>query len=91
MSQLVDITGNLLSNEHSYGLIANNPNETVIDNIEVYNMHTTSIEEFKNGLPQYTRLGLSAQFRTWLAQFNTIEGSYGLRLILEAEGQKTIT
>lgn len=91
MSQLVDITGNLLFNEHSYGLIANNPNETVIDNIEVYNMHTTSIEEFKNGLPQYTRLGLSAQFRTWLAQFNTVEGSYGLRLILEAEGQKTIT
>lgn len=74
--QFIDITGNVIVPIVDNSLIANHPNELskVIWN---YDIKTGDIP-----LAGFTRLGLQAQFQSWLDGYELIAGNYGLRLKL---------
>lgn len=74
MTQIIDLSGNLIDGEHFQGLIANNENE------EEKEFELWSAEGL-NYLG-YDRLGLQAQFRTYLSDLNTSSGNYGLAAII---------
>lgn len=80
---LVDVTNNLIENytQNPAGLIANGEEEIC----EIWQ------KTFSEGEAGYTRLGLNAQFRSWLNPFyaendttprKIIQGSYGLKLTI---------
>lgn len=71
MTQIIDLTGNLIDGEHFQGLIANNEEEEEV----------LWSAEGLNYLG-YDRLGLQAQFRTYLSDLNTSSGNYGLAAII---------
>lgn len=91
-SRLVDITGNIVSNDIEHGLTANAfqkdesgaPLDDNIDELQAVTIWTYTGEELVN----YTRLGISASFMSWLNPFyddanmprRVINGEYGLRL-----------
>jgi hypothetical protein len=58
------------------GLLANCPNND--DNLQEVLVWSRTFENQE--LKDYTRLGLSADFKTWLT--NTVSGEYGLRLVV---------
>lgn len=69
----VDLSGNLiLQGIEQKGLIANGDTRA-IENLWTYN---------GKPLAGYTRLGVKAEFQSWLRELGAIEGSYGLRLIV---------
>lgn len=71
MTQIIDLTGNLIDGEHFKGLIANSNEE------EVELWHAENLNYLG-----YDRLGLQAQFRTYLSDLNTSSGNYGLAAII---------
>ena len=85
----VNITNNLVqSSLNSQGLIANDSVKKQIllwsYNKENSDALIKSSGEFFNG---YTRLGISANFQTWLKELGVIYGDYGLNLIIEIESE----
>ena len=97
---LVDATNNMIKNPLSdtVGLVANDPNRTEII-IWTYNTADNGIlNDDGLDLAGYTRLGIQAQFRSWLNPFYTseqqiskvVEGSYGLKLKVTTMGDTTI-
>lgn len=94
---LVNITQNIIKENISQGLVANN------EDTQFITIWSQDVEGEK--FSGYTRLGLQAQFRSWLNPFyvtiddeqgNKISessritsGSYGLRLKITAQGDKT--
>ena len=89
-SQITNLSGNLVyGNIGEKGLLANggigkSENEQASAQIipikELKSSDNTLSEEYQsNG---YTRLGLKADFSTWLEEFNVISGNYGLILTL---------
>lgn len=72
MTQIIDLTGNLIDGEHFKGLIANSNEE------EVELWHAENLNYLG-----YDRLGLQAQFRTYLSDLNTSSGNYGLAAIID--------
>lgn len=76
LDDFIDITNNLINQNLSYSLLANDPDEKEIVIWELRNLN------YKN----YNRLGISAEFQTWLAQLNANSGSYGLRLDVVSKG-----
>ena len=97
----VDITGNIIKNTPKVegSLIANgywdmsDPDDIQIltgedeQLIWAYNIEGEDIVNSEQGeqFSKYTRLGIQAQFQSWLAEDNAVSGSYGLRLRVEAE------
>lgn len=84
----VKISENKFPNTNQqFGLVANNPNVSEI-----------KLGTFVGNEAGYTRLGIQAQFRSWLNPFylensepkRVIKGSYGLRLDITIEGDKTV-
>ena len=97
---LVDATNNMIKNplDDTVGLVANDPNRTEII-IWTYNTADNGIlNDDGLDLAGYTRLGIQAQFRSWLNPFYTpdqqvskvVEGSYGLKLKVTTMGDTTI-
>ena len=94
---LVNITQNVIKEDISQGLVANNEDT---QSIIIWSQNIEG-EKFSG----YTRLGLQAQFRSWLNPFyvtiddeqgnkisessRIISGSYGLRLKITVQGDKT--
>lgn len=72
MTQIIDLTGNLIDGEHFKGLIANS-NEEEVELWRAENLNYLG----------YDRLGLQAQFRTYLSDLNTSSGNYGLAAIID--------
>lgn len=97
----VDITGNIIKNTPQVegSLIANGYwDKSDPDDIQVlagedeqliwaYNITGDNVVNYEEGekFSKYTRLGIQAQFQSWLAEDNAVSGSYGLRLRVEAE------
>lgn len=83
----VDLTGNLIKNNYSVSLLANYPEE---QSLTVWNYFADENSLLKD----YTRLGIQADFQSWLNPFyllsedqneasiarDVVEGDYGLRL-----------
>lgn len=97
---LVDATNNMIKNplDDAIGLVANDPSKTEII-IWTYNTADNGIlNDDGLDLAGYTRLGIQAQFRSWLNLFYTpdqqvskvVEGSYGLKLRITTVGDTTI-
>ena len=72
MTQIIDLTGNLIDGEHFQGLIANNEEEKEFELWSAEGLNYLG----------YDRLGLQAQFRTYLSDLNTSSGNYGLAAII---------
>ena len=90
-SQITNLSGNLIyGNIEEKGLLANggigkSENEQTAAQIipikELKSSDNTLSEEYQsNG---YTRIGLRADFSTWLNEFNVVSGNYGLILTLK--------
>lgn len=90
-SQITNLSGNLIyGNIEEKGLLANggigkSGNEQTAAQIilikELKSSDNTLSEEYQsNG---YTRIGLRADFSTWLNEFNVVSGNYGLILTLK--------
>lgn len=71
MKSFVNITGNLIPDEREFTLLANAPSE-----VSKKMLYSIPIENGK----RYDRLGISADFKTWLRGFRTSFGSYGLEI-----------
>lgn len=81
MDTYVDITKNLVSMEGEHSLVANGPEKEIL----------LWKSEIANG-KSYDRLGLSAEFRSWLGSFKVASGTYGLKLVvISRETQTTST
>ena len=78
LNDFIDITGNLIDVDISYSLLANDP-----DRKEIKLWERKGIS-----LKQYERLGISAEFQTWLASLNAASGSYGLKLNIVAKNEE---
>lgn len=81
-SQLVDITGNLLSSDTSNGLVANG---------DIMKVSVSGDAPVAVNYSEFTRLGVQAQFRAWLNPIGTTEGEYGLRIYITGSKQKTVS
>lgn len=86
----VNITNNIIhQNMPQQSLIANGKVDHVL--LWTYNIDTENIKDkpiiSSNGtnLEGYTRLAIRAEFQSWLKDFKTVMGDYGLRLIFEIE------
>ena len=97
---LVDATNNMIKKplDDAIGLVANDPSRTEIV-IWTYNTADNGIlNDDGLDLAGYTRLGIQAQFRSWLNPFyapdqqvsKVVEGSYGLKLRITTVGDTTI-
>lgn len=100
-SQLVDISGNLINSvipAKETGLVANGDIEFIP--LWGYNLESSDTIYSEKGKVHsgYTRLGISAGFRSWLNPFYTeddgisrqvIKGEYGLHLIIQTEEDST--
>lgn len=75
---IIDISGNLIKTNEiiAQSLLANNEN---IDE-ENYDEITLWQTTFPEGYAGFDRLGLQAQFRSWIASYETSIGDYGLKL-----------
>nr|DAU63177.1 MAG TPA: hypothetical protein [Caudoviricetes sp.] len=75
LDKYVNITGDLCPDKGFYGLLANRPDklETVIWQGEV------------NRYQDFTRIGIKAEFKSWLNNYKPIEGNYGVRVDLRCE------
>ena len=83
MKTYIDITGNLVPNDKEFSTLANSVKDSH-KKILLYNIPV------QNG-KMYDRLGLSADFRTWLSPFKTAYGSYGLELNITTNVPQTST
>lgn len=81
MDGIVDVTGNLLSDEISkkqYSLIANGEKEYEL----IWNKQLTNEYEQLQLNQVYTSIGIKADFKTLLDTKNIVSGNYGLRIDL---------
>lgn len=97
-ASFINITGNLISNTEGVNgqLIATNietekeKNKEYKDAVTIwtYNIENTPLNissDIGEPLSQYGLLGIQAQFRSWLKELQAEQGSYGLKLRVEAE------
>lgn len=92
---MINVTGNLCDIDTSeykngWGLVANlpssKPGDWDDDSVEVDWKSTIHIWDrifTEENLVGFTRLGIQAQFQSWLSTWKTIFGSYGLLLIVD--------
>lgn len=76
---MVDLTGNTIETK-SWSALANEKD------VRVKEGNTASFKELS--LASYTRLGISANFQTWIGE--AVTGNYGLKFILHTRTQNTI-
>lgn len=80
---IIDISGNLIQTNEiiAQSLLANNENV----NEENYDEITLWQATFPEGYAGFDRLGLQAQFRSWIASYETSIGDYGLKLYVSSD------
>ena len=80
---IIDISGNLIKTNEiiAQSLLANNENV----NEENYDEITLWQTTFPEGYAGFDRLGLQAQFRSWIASYETSIGDYGLKLYVSSD------
>lgn len=80
---IIDISGNLIKTNEiiAQSLLANNENI----NEENYDEITLWQTTFPEGYAGFDRLGLQAQFRSWIASYETSIGDYGLKLYVSSD------
>lgn len=84
----VDVTNNVITkNLEVHGLVANDPTEE--QSVVLWSYNTSldkNVSYFEEGpeLASYTRLGIQASFQSWLYDFNTVSGKYGIKLRVKA-------
>lgn len=76
-SIFLDMTGDMASNVISGQLVANHPEVNKQQTLLLY--ETFNAESHIN----YNKIYLSADFRTQLSGYNIVEGSYGLKIVVE--------
>ena len=76
-SIFLDMTGDMASNVISGQLVANHPEVSKQQTLLLY--ETFNAESHIN----YNKIYLSADFRTQLSGYNIVEGSYGLKVVIE--------
>jgi hypothetical protein len=101
LDTMLDLTDNVLKEKpilYSQGLIANNgytvlKNTEGVEELQNATAHFTTLYELHNleelGYVGYTRLGISADFMSWLPEARS--GSYGLRITIQDKLQTTTT
>ena len=80
---IIDISGNLIKANKviAQSLLANNEN----DKEENYSEILLQDIVFPEGYAGFDRLGLQAQFRSWIASYETTIGDYGLKLYIHSD------
>lgn len=80
---IIDISGNLIkANEViAQSLLANNENDKEENYAEILLQDMV----FPEGYAGFERLGLQAQFRSWIASYETTIGDYGLKLYIYSD------
>lgn len=80
---IIDISGNLIKTNEiiAQSLLANNENVDEENYDEIILWQTT----FPEGYAGFDRLGLQAQFRSWIASYETSIGDYGLKLYISSD------
>ena len=80
---IIDISGNLIkANEViAQSLLANNENDKEENYAEILLQDIV----FSEGYAGFDRLGLQAQFRSWIASYETAIGDYGLKLYIYSD------
>ena len=80
---IIDISGNLIKTNEiiAQSLLANNENVDEENYDEITLWQTT----FPEGYAGFDRLGLQAQFRSWIASYETSIGDYGLKLYISSD------
>jgi hypothetical protein len=73
LSQMLDFTGDIIDNQQEFSLLANNTERsmTLIHSIDWKNSGEDSYTD-------YTRMGISVDFQSWLNEYNVKSGDYGL-------------
>ncbi len=84
---IVDVSGNVIQDVvKTTGLVANNPGDE-----KEFKLWEKDFEATNNTFTGYTRLGLQAQFRSWLAEMDCARGEYGLKLNLYTLNNITVS
>lgn len=94
LSSLLKFTDNELQpyNNQEYSILANDESE-IVGNALITNrtVEIAKIEWSEDSYVPYKRMGVGANFRTWLNSFRTVSGTYGLRFeffIVDSDGGK---
>lgn len=81
MDTMVQISGNVFENKETKGsLLANSPQPNKI----IQHVITVQDDDLV-GLTGFTRLGITAGFRSWLNGLDVAEGTYGLKVYIYSE------
>lgn len=64
--------------------------EIIKELLQVYESILLWQQNFQEGYARFDKLGLQAQFRSWISAYNTVIGEYGLKLFLYSDMGKTI-
>lgn len=81
MDTMVQISGNVFENKETKGsLLANSPESNKI----IQHIITVQGDDL-TGLTGFTRLGITAGFRSWLNGLDVAEGTYGLKVYIYSE------
>lgn len=74
MNDFIDITNNVIQMPEGKSLLANGDTKEIL----LFSANNLNYRE-------YERLGLKANFQTWLSKYNVVKGSYGLKLIVTSK------
>lgn len=75
LETMIQIENHVVSNQ-AHGILANNPDRLVEPVKEDYSLVDCQ---------GFTRLGIKADFKAWLAPMKAVEGDYGIQIILTGE------
>ena len=73
LTKMLDFTNNIINEPQEFSLLANHPSE--VDKL-IYSI--TWNNGAQDSYSDYTRMGVSVDFCTWLAELNAVSGNYGL-------------
>lgn len=73
LEKMLDFTGNIIPEAQEFSLLANDPDVT---EQLIYSISWNG--GVYDGYSDYTRMGVSVDFQTWLSELNVVSGSYGL-------------
>ena len=82
LSQMLDFTGDIIQDtKREFSLLANNKERTMtlIHSIDWKNSGDDSYND-------YTRMGISVDFQSWLSEYNVKSGDYGLQFFFYKKG-----
>lgn len=85
-NRLIGDYGDIFNSEQT----AEEQEKIIEDLLQVYESVLLWEQNFEEGYTGFDRLGLQAQFRSWISAYNAVTGDYGLKLFLYSDMGKTI-